>query len=292
MQFKCIFYAVVTTLTFVGCGTNKNAEESKTSQLINQIGSFKCVVDDTRAATLRSKYQSFVRGNDEAWQQRAFQTLALVPDEYLKVIFEDYKAPISLWNSGGGLTTQTVRGGQPPDRPFRSEKISISRGQPHYFGLLHEIGHAIQPELDRTHKSFFNSFRYWYQQAARVSTPESQHMWSYPKTATSEYWAEVFDSYYCSPESRDHMRATFPRSYQFAKRYLIDPTNVQAPSTTTSAYQIENDRAGDEDSDGISNQEDKCSATDPDKRAQVRQDAEFLGCAPGEFRDGIIGFMN
>lgn len=291
MKISNRFHIVIVALVFAACDIADHQANYQPEQLVNQLTSFKCSVDTTRAAALRVKYQSMVVGSDSTWQQRAFETLALVPDEYLRVIFEDYKAPITLWSSGGGLTTQTVRGGQPPDRPYRSEKIMISRGQPHYFGLLHEVGHAIQPEIDRIHKTFFKSFRYWFEQAATLNSSESQHMWSYPKSATSEYWAETFDSYYCSPESREHMRLTYPRSYQFAKRYLIDPAKLGALSSSTSASLRENEPAGDEDGDGIANASDKCVGTSAADVTKVRQDEAYAGCAPGEFTDQIGIFL-
>jgi hypothetical protein len=155
--------------------------------------------------------------------------------------------------------------------------------------LQHEFGHAIQPQLDQTHKTFYQSFKKWFNEATKGAHQEAAHMWSYPKSDASEYWAELFDTYYCGTEARLHMRDTYPRSYQFARNYLIDPTQLNATHQSTPAWKAENDRQGDEDGDGIVNKEDQCIGTETGKT--VHATGDYKGCAGGQHVDNINKFL-
>ncbi len=294
---KVLAYSAVCFLAFTSCqhsGKNSSDQHSEVKQLKSQLTSFKCDFEDARIAMVKEKYSGNVSSTvNSEWREKVFKYMSLTPDAYLEYIFTTNEVKVS-YRSSGGLTTLGGPGPsdrpEGPDRPGRVFKITISSGQPQYNGMLHEIGHAVEPHIDDVHpNTYYKSSKYWYKAAAKTSNKESSAMWQYPKTGRFEYWAELFDSYYCSAESRAHMKKTYPRSFQFAKRFLIDPLNMSAPSESSAAYKIVNDRQGDEDQDGIINSEDECSATD--EGAITAESEKYLGCGSGQYKDNLNSYI-
>ena len=79
------------------------------------------------------------------------------------------------------------------------------------------------------------------------------------------------------------MMLNYPRSFQFAERFLISPENMSASADQTPAFQTKNTPDLDQDKDGIINKLDNCSNTP--EGAEIRRDEKYYGCSKGQYKD-------
>lgn len=55
---------------------------------------------------------------------------------------------------------------------------------------------------------------------------ESGNMTNSPTTNREEYFAELFDTYYCSNEARARLTQYLPKAPAFAARFLLPPSKL------------------------------------------------------------------
>jgi len=242
------YYLLIITL-FLGCRPmQKSEEDSAVKQLVPSY--LTCDSDPTRTARVKQKYGSFFSGSGK---EQAFAATANIPEEILSFIFEQRSTRVSLRGLGRGGSTSS--GGS---------SISVSSG---VGSLAHELGHAAHYSyMRKRYNNFESALNSAYNSARRN---ESRSMRSYSTTQAQEYFADTFDSYYCSRASRANMKVKFPRTYQFAAKYLVVPLSEAGPN-------------GDNDHDGVINSDDLCSHTA--EQAEINSSVG-LGCGANQLTD-------
>jgi hypothetical protein len=251
---------LVATLLTTGCSSNsEELKDSETKQIIPNY--LKCDADHERANLIKSKYGNKFRGSG---MSQAFLATANLPDEVLDYIFTKRSVSISLRGTGRGGRTNSGGG-----------SISISSG---VGSLAHEFGHAAHfSYLRDTQPTFQSALNNAYRYGIRS---ERSGMRGYSTSNSKDFFADLFDSYYCSNASRQNMQLKFPKSYDFIVKYLPLPPSEQTPNP-------------DKDGDSVLNEADLCSMTA--SGAAVSDSAERMGCSEDQLlnsvdldRDGIV----
>jgi hypothetical protein len=247
----------------------EDAHASGLKQLIQN--DFVCDVNEDRIPTIKKKYRFNLLGGTPAHRKTAFASLANLPTEYLNYVFKRHKLPITLKNVGGstrGATTSSNSGnGWYPTRMW------IGQVTGKFNPLPHEMGHAMEHYNKYSFPNFQKDLTVMYKWA--MNNSESSVMRGYAKSNQTEFWAEVFDSYYCSQESRDYMKEHMPRTLVFAQRYLISADDLEGTVGANSL--VGKELQVDTDLDGVTNKYDKCADTEAE--ATVLFTAEHYGCS-------------
>jgi hypothetical protein len=244
---------ISTMLMFAGCSSyNDQPASSDLTQIIPNY--LTCDVDQERTEQVKSKYGRFFRGNGILAGYRA---TANIPDVLLSYVFQKRSTSIFLKGLGRGGFASSGGG-----------RISIDSG---VGSLAHELGHAVHFSYFRDKiPNFDNELRQAYSNSVRN---ERSGMRGYSTQNYSEFLADLFDSYYCSEQSRNNVKTRFPRAFAFAEKFFPTP-----PSEV-----IEQDPNADDDNDGVINSEDFCSNTPIGEK--IWKDGEFIGCAGGQTPD-------
>lgn len=185
--------------------------------------------NQARAQQIAMMIQGFVRTSGRATAFDVAMELSLVPDAYIEYLVQRARSNrfyIEVIPSGSviagspgiaGLTQLSGFGAMEPDW------IQVMEDQlPH--AMVHEVGHAVESfAIYNAPKMMAGASVDGVFQQAMYGSPDSQNMGSYPRTNASEYFAEVFSHYYCSPQTTMGMQQQFPVSYQFASSMLISP---------------------------------------------------------------------
>ncbi len=233
--------------------------------------SFVCDVNEDRIPMIVAEYGGNLKGGSSGHKVSAKNALANLPSEYLNYVFKRHNVVVTLKNVGGstrGMTSSSNGGGA-----WHPNSIWVGQMTGNFDPLAHEIGHAMQHYLKYTFPDFKSDLSAMY--GLMKSNGESNHMRGYAKSSATEYWAEIFDSFYCSQASRDNMKEKMPKTLEFAQKYLIDPSDLEGNTGDDSILGAE--LKLDTDHDGVSNYYDKCADTPED--TEVLFSSKHYGCS-------------
>ena len=245
--------AALATLVFFSCA-KPDPHESGIKQLV--AASFVCPADTDRIAWIEDRYgEQNLQGGTTSHRTDVVEALSLIPTEYLYWVFDHNEVPVELRQTGGstrGATTSVGRAGV-----WRPERIWVGQMTGNFNPMNHEFGHATKHYLAATFPDFAADLTATYRRA--MAAEEAQLMRGYARSSESEYFAELFDSYYCGTESRDDIEDNMPITYAFMQTYLIDPDALEGTSGDAT---LAGAREGvDDDNDRVSNAYDQCPET-------------------------------
>jgi hypothetical protein len=223
------FLYVLSVASLVGCGLgtpSRDATDSRPAQLTRS--DLECRewsegdVDHLKA----DLPEGYLRDFSSKDLERVHQALAGIPRKYLtwlKEVRERNGFYIGSANIGfpGGITEV---GEEEPSW------IKISPGARIIdLSLQHEVGHAVSPYLWNKVLSSHDQFN---QEFGRIADDNynNSNLNAYPRTYPKgsevyimEYFAEAFNSYYCSPETNAMVKSQFPSTYTFLAEKLEKP---------------------------------------------------------------------
>lgn len=179
-----------------------------------------------KAAAFSAEYNN----NNSQFSAKYFNSMAGIPDTYLDWMstraasdnFRIYTARSTT------LSSFTKWGG-------RDDKISVDRSAWGFdYSLQHEVGHYVEmyaSTTGATQRGYSeDQFDRELQQVATLAF-NNPKLNSYPKgyynrnrgAYYAEFWAEAFNSFYCSEEANQNFSETFPEVYAFVSKYLEAP---------------------------------------------------------------------
>jgi len=221
-----LFSALALSVVAIGCGP-KVDDDSEIQQLSGKA--FKC--DDADAARIQDVFTrlpaDFIQGwDDQSSIPRIKSLIANLPDEYLE-FFRGLSARKTFYvtqkNLPGSTAGVTSWSGQSSGNVTLDSDSSMA-----IFALQHEFGHAV-------HHMYFPS------KGRKISTSQLEQLMaegsrsgklrSYALSSTSEYFAESFNNYYCSPQAHDFIKTNLPVTYSYMSQTLQPPRWVQPGST-------------------------------------------------------------
>jgi len=231
---------LILLLGLASCGNPAYLDEHSGSG-ISQLTAreLKCHVWDTdRIDYLKANMpQGFVRNFPNTVLDEVLNALAGIPDPQLNLLYDVYNKKIFR----GIEAAPGMQGGVTEfNRNPLQLKVGTSRAIIHA-ALQHEVGHAIYPFFwHQNLKGDGNEFKTLVQRDA-ISHASNAQLHPYPKSYFGrnnevygfEYWAEAYNSYYCSPESEAQVKRYFPSTYDVLERYLDPPvwrSGVRPPS--------------------------------------------------------------
>lgn len=213
----CLKTLFVLNLGLVSCGTPPT-EDSATQQITGP-GNVQCTNFPERKATIERKYGGRVYGYD-AYRQQAMLTMTRLPEAYGDFVFVKAQAQMTANGPGdGGLTSWTY---DSEGRLPTTISTGTCCGGGYHDVVNHEMGHAAYGKVSRLEPGFEQALTDQYNYAV-YQGHERGNMQSYPQNNREEFFAELFDEFYCSAEARDRMREKLPTTFAFAERYLLDP---------------------------------------------------------------------
>jgi len=285
MLRRMMFTTVVLSLHSCGGSGPKNGEGSNFAQLTNKT--FQCdVLESRRPKSKLATIWSFFGGKNEH-KEDVYDILSRLPTEYRYWVFDHNFLKINIREQGGSIRGVTTLSGT--SRLMRPKAMWVTpRMRNGFHPLMHEIGHAVEDYVANTHTEFDSELTALYNWV--VPNIEGRQMRQYAKTNRTELFAEIFDSYYCSKEAREHMREKMPRTWYFAKRFLIDP---KLPESSSNTSELGRENNVDQDDDLVSNAFDQCPDT-PKNSQRIFTMKKFYGCSPSQKgggdadRDGVL----
>ena len=169
--------------------------------------------------------QNFFTGFDSSDQTLIYQRMAEIPEAYRSYMYEQFRSGIFR----GVVSDDSI---SPAVGMTTLAGFDISDMQPRYmqiasgvfpdainFSLIHEMGHAVEGfvsqqaqakglDHERERDSLFS------EGASNAS------LRGYARSSPSEYWAESFNNFYCSPDSQAFIKEQLPRTYQYLTTVL------------------------------------------------------------------------
>lgn len=241
-----VIFALVGLFFTPSCNRMKTEKTSELEQIVAP-GNIDCQDFPARKALIVSSYGSHIFGVEDQ-RQDAMLTLTRLPREYLEFVFIKANAQMTTIGPGqGGLTSWTgdAQGRLP---------TTISTGTRYgtWNVVNHEMGHASYGYIQRQYSTFENDLDQIYSYAI-LSGNESSRIQGYAAQNREEFFADLFDEFYCSGEARFRLRTQLPRTFAFANRYLIAPTDGMGFDVTA-----------DSDKDGVTDLSDRCPNSKPD----------------------------
>lgn len=214
----CLTTALALSFGVIGCGADSSRDSSATQQ-ITAPGNVQCLNFQDRKAEIERRYGARVTGYD-GYRHAAFMTMTRLPEEYMDFVFVTARAQMSVSGPGnGGLTSWTYdREGRVPT----TISTGTCCGSGFHDVVNHEMGHAAYGKVMRLEPGFEQALTAQYNYAVYQGN-ERRNMQSYAQNNREEYFAELFDEYYCSPEARQRMKERLPTTFEFAERYLLPP---------------------------------------------------------------------
>lgn len=245
-RFTALFLPLVMAIVANACGRPKVAQSSQVKQIVAPAN-LTCQDFPQNKSALVSRYGSQIDGYEE-YRQDAMLTMTRLPSEYLDFVFQTARAQMTAQGPGqGGLTSWTF------DSQGRLPTTIATGTRAGTWNVVnHEMGHASYGYVARKHPSFEDELTNLYAYAV-LQGNESGRMQGYPQNNREEFFAEMFDEFYCSAEARLRFKAELPRTFAFAARYLIAPSEGMGfdPNLDT-------------DHDGVKDTEDRCPSSRPD----------------------------
>lgn len=185
---------------------------------------------DDRLKSVTAKFpQGFLKGFQGQSQDEALQALAGIPDRHLDWLIEVNKKNGFAINNAGGMQGGVTEFGEYPNWIKVGGATYIIQS-----ALQHEVGHAMRRWFDKHNSATASQ---WTQAVQSEANKESRNpqLNSYPRSYVGqeayldEYWAEAYNSFYCSPESNTDLKNYFAGTYNVL-RTLSDPPVWEASS--------------------------------------------------------------
>ena len=202
--------------------------------------------DDGRTSAVREASKTFASEyyNGSRWSEKFYRALSGIPDPYLEFMTERAASPQQF-----KIFTNPQRKGQSYTSWGRTDVISVDNSNWGFdLSLQHEVGHYVQDYLEDTiapqrgssRAEFKRSFN---QVAAHNCRNPVLH--SYPRSYAEkkgcnsdgyrgEFFAEAFNSYYCSEETNELTKTHFPDVHEFMEKFFIAPV-WEGPASTTAS---------------------------------------------------------
>lgn len=195
---------------------------------------------------------SFINGfsNDDVYKR-----LAGLPDQYLDVLLDYHKdkvfSSISETSLFGRLAGRTMLSKQRGDEFWTPTSIQIDRGQTN-FSLQHEVGHAVEGFVKKQAKGLDNPGSSF---AAIEDNIRANNLYrSYARSSDQEAFAELFASFYCSPESNQFVKENFSSEmYDFMEKafekapWQLENSEQSEPTIDEQAVTLEGEELVTED---------------------------------------------
>lgn len=229
-----------------GCTANRQEDGSELNQIVRP-GNVDCPDVASRKGLVAQLYGSRVFGA-ESNRQSAISTMTRLPKAYLDFVFVKAKARMNANGPGqGGLTSWTNDGqGRLPTTVSTGTKGGL------WNVVNHEMGHASYGAIQRQFSDFETELTKTFNYAV-LQNKERGNMQGYAQNNREEFFAELFDEFYCGTVARERFAQKLPVTYAFAEKYLI-------PVTDDMGF----DPNADTDGDGILDTADKCPGSKPD----------------------------
>jgi hypothetical protein len=175
-----------------------------------------------------------------SWQgealDRVHQAMAGIPDTYLTWLYgvharNGFSIKGQSPGFNGGVTQLTDT--EPTDMRVTPNGRVVD------LSLQHEIGHAINPYMwtVASTRAAFDRELGQLADADYANSNLNAYPKSYPRGSDvyhMEFWAEAFNSFYCSEATNDLLKTQFPSTYAFLARSLEKPVwEANDPSTAS-----------------------------------------------------------
>ena len=217
-----IFFLVAGIGALSGCSRSES-EPSKISQAVLGPDTV-CDLHLDEVPALRAQYAGFIlssTGPNEI--DSAMTTFSRIPKAYLDFVMPESRTQIYLTGQcQGGLTSWSFDGATRLPTSISSGTYTPGVGCDRTDTLAHEMGHAAFGKVQKLHSDFDQALDAQYNETVMQGV-ESQYLASYARTNREEFFAEIFDQFYCSAEARNRFRQVMPHTYAFAQRYLLAP---------------------------------------------------------------------
>ena len=218
-SFLLIFVA---SSLFCSCSIEKEGktDTSHFSQLTGR--DYPCA--DWPAARMSHARNLLPNGLLRGWKEddslkHALNALAGVPDDYLVwmgTLTKEYDFHISPSSgSSGGVALY-------PSYIYVSDDPSTID-----LALQHEVGHIVQHRIDELTNDFDYPQNFYDSADENYDNPQLN---AYPRSYGrhqdvyyKEYWAEAFNSFYCSQDTNSMLEKWFPSTYVILKQNLLPP---------------------------------------------------------------------
>jgi len=207
----------VTATSLVACGTKpaKNASDIKQLTLQDlRCDEYTDAEIDTNLQLLPAKVMA-----PETWRpvdlRRARNAMAGLPASYLKFFgelneFNDFT--ISQGNLDSGVAGVTNADSEGPINVVIAKFAAAAD-----IAVQHEVGHAVhfaiqnRPGFDSGIQALFQAQR------------NNSSILGYSRTSHLEYFAEAFNSYYCSKDAHAFVKENVPATYDFLRKQIPKP---------------------------------------------------------------------
>lgn len=235
------FAQLATVLALTSCGAAELPGDANDQSSLSQLtrADYSCKTwNESRVAALKSKMPStFLK----SWQgeplNRVHQAMSGIPDVYLDWLYAAHKRngfSIKGENPGfpGGVTELSDR--EPIDMKVLPEPRIVD------LTLQHEIGHALNPFLWNETFGSRGAFESQFNKLADADYANSNlndYPKSYPRGSDvyrMEFFAEAFNSYYCSESTNKMIQEQFPGTYAFLAKNLAKPVWAAGDATVPS----------------------------------------------------------
>jgi len=221
---------VAASFLLIGCGTYKNVGKATNGSNLYQL-----TVDDYPCQVWNQERVDKVMGlmpstMMKKWEgdilKRGEQALAGIPDLYIKWMAELHKKNgFSITAEDPGFTGGVVIGGEKyPEQMYIYPRTDIVD-----LVMQHETGHAIMYKIKFEMTQFLEELG-----PIADNEHENPNINAYPQLYDigteayhKEFWAEAFNSYYCSPETNGLVKKQFPKTIPLLEKYLEKPIWVQ-----------------------------------------------------------------
>ncbi len=173
---------------------------------------------------------NFIGGYNAEAYENVVRNLKGIPMTYMQWLYDVDGFRITANGMQGGVTE------------FGLYPISLKTGTSAHvieMAMQHEVGHALTPYFtDHQGKDFGNKF--WKDLKSEGNSNFSNpNLHDYPKSYGKgsevyflEYFAEAFNSYYCSPESNELFKTQIPTTHAWLETFL-EKQVWASPSTST-----------------------------------------------------------
>lgn len=238
MRHTSNIFLIFVLVFFVSCKRHPTIASSTT-----QFGddNFPCkeYAQDEVAAYLSPIPEGLLVDFREKERPRALQALTALPRKYLDVVYSARKDNNFFIKRVGPGVSSGILGvtcGTYPDVQYTaiyaSETLITSI-------MLHEIAHVMSGLISKENPAF----KYDLAKAYGEDLKNDKVSQSYTGTSELEYFAELFDSFYCSRQSYESMKAVSPKISASITQYLeparwaqptpspVDAVDEEAPST-------------------------------------------------------------
>lgn len=166
--------------------------------------------------------------NDPTHKKRLLKHLYGVPQRYRDIMIDQndsgrFKGFFHESISGTGLCQFSDSG------PTRIS-LSNSFAQSIEFSMIHESGHGMTfiaaKDAGMSYNAFNNKIAELMNEGVAYNKSRGSNdpkIRAYALSQQSEYWADTFSDYYCSPKTHEFIKTKLPKNYAFVSTFLEPP---------------------------------------------------------------------